>query len=152
MQISFDRNFKVLGQGWSPEIWFIAKLDVWVVEQAEGQVIDWKTGGVDKNTGEIKAAAKYDDQLLSYRVAGLCAFPTVQVVNSSLCFVDAKDDPIVEDEAGPLKRKDLEKAKKKLVKLSLPIMSDTRFAPTSSYRCTYCDFAKRKGGPCRLGA
>jgi hypothetical protein len=156
MQISFDRNFKVLGQGWSPEIWFIAKLDVWELVDDKvmgkiGCVLDWKTGGVDKNTKEIKAAAKYGDQLLSYKVAGLCRFPEVGLTRAALCFVDAAGNPIIEDEE-VLYRKDLDKAKKKLVKLSLPIMSDTRFAPTSSYRCTYCDFAKRKGGPCKLGA
>lgn len=149
MTVNLDRNFKVLGHQWSPEIWLIAKLDVWHVGPNGGGVTDWKTGGLDKRTGEIKADAKYDDQLMSYKVVSLCKFPEVKAVSAALCFVDAKGDPMVIRD--PLARKDLEKAKKSLVKLSLPIMSDTKFAPTPSWLCTYCDFAKRKGGPCKLG-
>lgn len=145
--INLDRNWKVLPPQWSPSIWLIVKLDVWQwTGSSTGRVIDWKTGGVNKNTGQIYANEKYDDQLLAYQVASLVAFPRLNEVHADLCFVDAKGDPMVTRPS--LTRINLPAAQKKLTKLSIPIMTDDTFAPKPNDKCRWCEYGKTNSGPC----
>jgi hypothetical protein len=146
----------VMDSGWNPVskftkgAWLRTKLDVLeVLGKAIKRVRDWKTGGIDKETGEVKAQAKYDDQLLTYSIVTLCSDSAVQEVSSELVFTDCgpRFSPIIE--LGTLKRSGLDKAKKTMEKKILPMFNDSTFAPRPSYRCRYCDFGKGKGGPCR---
>ena len=142
-------------QGKFPEgAWLRTKLDVFRNVTAKvARVIDWKTGGIDRDTGAVKDDKdKYEDQLSVYSVVTLCAFPTVEYVESALAFVDAgpRYNPIVEMKKCHLDRKDLEKAKKKWETRTKPMLKDTTFAPRANERCKWCEFRKGKGGPCRF--
>lgn len=145
----FDRNWRhIPGEGWSPDAWVFVKMDVCEdVSQKVVKITDWKTGGCDR-AGAIKVQEKYDDQLATYKVAGLVLRPKAERAESALCFVDAKGDPIVD--RGPLLREGLEKEQKRLAKLVLPMMEDRVFAPRSNSLCPYCDYSKTKGGPCKF--
>jgi hypothetical protein len=151
--LNFDRDWNLLPQGWSPKIWLIIKMDVFQhVTGKSGRVVDWKTGGVDKRTGEVRGDPKYAEQLQIYSVAALSAFPQMEAMTSALCFVDAgeKFDPVIEMASGYITRDGLKKQQKALEKRVLPLFNDKTFAPRGSDKCRFCSFSKTKGGPCPI--
>ena len=146
---SLSNTWKLMDPTDWRNIWLRAKLDVLDVDGKKAKVIDWKTGGIDKRNGSVRANDKYDSQLDLYNVATLCAFPEVEEVESALVFVDCgkAHDPVVE--RGSLKRADLKEAQKEWVKRVRAMFHDTSFVPTPG-NCRFCDFRKDKGGPCRF--
>jgi hypothetical protein len=147
----FTREWEVIpGDDFDPGAWLYVKLDYLYKITKKAHVTDWKTGGVDKKTGAVKAQDKYDDQILAYQAATLLLFPDVLAATADLVFLDTGlgHDPVVERE--PLKRADLPAALKKLERKSLPIMSDTSFAKKPNGLCGYCDYGKNKSGPCQF--
>jgi hypothetical protein len=151
VNVALTRSWKLFtGPGWSSEIWLRAKLDYRRLVKTAAHVIDWKTGGIDKKTGEVKASEKYDDQLGLYNVVTLATLPAIEEVTSELVFLDCgpRFDPRV---ARPgLKRADLPKAQQHFEKKTLAMMSDETFAPKPNGGCSWCDYCKGKGGPCRF--
>ncbi len=131
--------------------WFNGRLDAFVREYGWKTitVIDWKTGGLDRQ-GRVKpeSGTKYKDQLNSYQTGVLSYFPEVQQVKARLVFTDTAvgEDPIVEHE--PLTRDDLAKSQKAWQKRLAPYFADRDFSPRANYKCPYCPFSKAKGGPC----
>jgi hypothetical protein len=152
--IILDNRWNILKGDFPAGAWLRTKLDVFRnVTARVARVIDWKTGGIDKTTGNVKDEQdKYEDQLGIYSLVTLLAFPTVDYVESALAFVDTgpRFNPVIEMKQCNLDRKDLEKAKKKWENRSKPMLSDTTFAPRANGTCTYCPFKKGKGGPCRF--
>ena len=145
----------VLDVGWKPcspfdktKAWLRTKLDVLRLTKS-AEVIDWKTGGIDKRNGSVRAEAKYDDQLEIYAVATLAAFPALKEVKTALVFVDCgpRFDPKVTRESVP--RKALAKLQKKWVTRVVKMLSDDIFAPRPSEKCRWCNFSQGKGGPCQ---
>lgn len=133
-------------------VWLRTKLDVLRTGAKKGlvEVIDWKTGGIDKRTGQIKSSEKYDDQLSIYATAALTADPSATRAEASLVFVEALDafDPVVARESCDLKRADLPKLQKKWSLRVVALLNDETFAPRPSPLCGWCPFSKEKGGPC----
>lgn len=153
--LNFDRNWNPLPVGrWSPDIWLIVKLDVLEMNGGVWNVIDWKTGGVEKKgpkAGQVKPSEKYVDQLLSYSTGVLLGYPAVEGTTAQLAFVDAGKDhePFVERIEANLVRKDLPKIKKTWEKRTKAMFRDEIFAPRpSGDACMFCPFKKAKGGPC----
>jgi len=147
---SLSNTWKLMDPTDWRNIWLRAKLDVLDVDGKKAKVIDWKTGGIDKKTGEVKASEKYDDQLGLYNVVTLATLPAIEEVTSELVFLDCgpRFDPRV---ARPgLKRADLPKAQQHFEKKTLAMMSDETFAPKPNGGCSWCDYCKGKGGPCRF--
>lgn len=145
----------VLGRDWSPvskfakDAWIRTKVDVlWFKSPKEVLVIDWKTGGVDKESGKPKADTKYSDQLDVYATVVLSALPEVESVVTKLIFVDAIKDQEVPRKA--LLRKDLKKQQAQWAKRTKALLSDEVFAPRPGYLCRYCPYTKNVGGPCRF--
>jgi hypothetical protein len=152
MQVNLDRNWKILPPKWSPAIWLIVKLDVYrLLDKTVARVIDWKSGGIDKRTGKPRDDDKYAEQLEIYSVAVLSIFPEVERTSSALCFVDtaAKHDPLIEKPQGCIERKDLAKRQRAWEKRVLPIMNDTSFVARANDKCSWCNYSKGSGGPCK---
>jgi hypothetical protein len=147
--LTFNRQWQLLKK-WTSEAWLIAKIDVLFGEGIMVEVIDWKTGGIDKRTGEVKASEKYDDQLSIYKVAALTAMPSVEVAKSSLVFVDCgpRFEPVVE--RGTLIRAALLDEQKKWERRVQAMMTDTDFVPRPGSACYFCQFKKEVGGPCKF--
>ena len=146
-------------EGWTQElnkfakgVWLRTKLDVLRTGAKKGlvEVIDWKTGGIDKRTGQIRASEKYDDQLSIYTTAALTADPGAARAEASLVFIEAPHsiDPVVARESCDLKRKDLPKAQKKWSLRVVAMLNDETFAPRPGFYCGWCDYSKERGGPC----
>ena len=152
-QFIFNDKWELL-QGDFPEgAWLRAKLDV--LEENKNlrhlTVVDWKTGGIDKRTGQIRASDKYDDQLSLYCVAALAGVPESREASAALVFVDAPAgvEPVVAKENLDLQRKGLKAAQKKWSLRIKPMMVDEQFAPRPSYSaCQFCPFKRSMGGPC----
>ena len=132
--------------------WLRTKLDVLRVTVKTGvaEDIDWKSGGIDKRTGQIRSGSKYDDQLSIYSTALLSDDPGLKRVESSLVFIEAphKIDPVVAVENSDLTRKDLPAGQKRWSLRVIPFHNDETFAPRPGWYCSYCAFSKDKGGPC----
>jgi hypothetical protein len=149
VSLRFTRNWAVIpGDGFDPNAWLYVKLDYRRTLATKAHVTDWKTGGIDKDTGAVKVVDKYDDQLLTYQVATLITCPKVKEATADLVFLDARPphDPVLD--RAPLARPGLDGAIKKLTKKVIPMFNDTTFAPKSQYACRWCDYSKGKGGPC----
>ncbi len=153
--INLDKDWNLLPAAWSPRVWLIVKMDVFLQKSSKtGRVIDWKTGGLEKRgptAGKPREdSKKYAEQLQIYSTAALCAFPQMETMTAALAFVDAnaKYNPVIEMKEGSITRTALEKNKKALAKRALPMFTDDTFAPRANERCKWCDYQKGKGGPC----
>jgi hypothetical protein len=151
LALNFDSSWSILGDRFSPRVWCRAKLDVYHQKTASSAlVIDWKTGGVDKNTGAIKADEKYDGQLRLYTLAALCAFPTLKKATAQLVFTDCASDldPVVSRPECDLARDGVEAEKRVWENKTAAMLNDTSFLPKSNPKCRWCAYAKGAGGPC----
>ena len=140
----------------SPDVWLRAKLDaVTFVERKNGDVadvIDWKSGNVDRRTGAVRLDRqdKYMDQLELYQVAILCADPALLEASARLVFVDCgkRFDPVLTKAA--VKRAELPMLQKKWAARVRGMLDDQDFAPKANPMCKYCDFQKARRGPCKF--
>lgn len=137
---------------WARGVWGRMVLDVLVVGARKARVIDWKSGNIDKKTGEIRERSEYHDSMRLYQIGVLSGYPKVMEVMAEMAFLDAPPKLAVPFKSLPvLKRSELSTAKATMEAKLLPMMSDTVFAPRPSYACTWCAFGKSKKGPCEHG-
>lgn len=127
--------------------WLRTKLDVLTVKNGVAEVIDWKSGGIDKKTKQIKDNPVYADQLSVYATAVLSGMPEVDTVECFLVFLDAPADKNVVSVGGTARRDDLPGLQKKWAGRARGMLSDTLFAPRPGFGCRWCPFGRAKGGP-----
>ena len=106
---------------------------------------DNKTGKFDERKNE-----EYMEQCELYGAAGLARMPTVYEATAQLLYSDLgtkwpANIPMV------WRVDELAKLKKLWEKRFRPMLNDTRFSPRPGYYCSYCDFSKKRGGPCKVG-
>lgn len=151
LQIEADMVF---GPGWQPVskftkgAWLRTKLDVLIINGTKAEVTDWKSGGIDKTTGEIKSDPHYPEQVQIYATAVLSAHPLVEEVKTALDFIDAPAKRNRVTQGGVVKRADLPGLQKKWSQRAAGMLGDTIFAPRPSFACRWCPFSKTKKGPC----
>jgi hypothetical protein len=142
----FTKNWEPCSSTDWDNCWLRAKIDVcWIAETKAEDVLhikDNKTGKFRPNKNE-----EYLHQLNLYGTVGLAYMPTVAKVTTQLLYSDLNlaypKEPTV------FTRAQLATMQKHWEKLVKPMFNDRRFAPKPGYYCTYCDFSKSKGGPCR---
>lgn len=146
-EIAVDRAWKRV-EWFSKQAWGRVKLDVLKLTPKRAEIIDWKSGNIDKNKGEIREKAEYHDSMRLYQIAVLSTHPQAEV-SATMVFLDAPPKlPDPTKSLPVLKRKDLALAREDMEKKMLPMMNDTIFAPRPGYYCSWCSFSKRVGGPC----
>lgn len=143
----FDANWQAVSK-FTKGAWLRTKLDVLTCEDEMAEVVDWKSGGIDKRTGEIRAEKKYDDQLSIYATAVLTAYPKVKKVACVLAFIDGPPGRNEVVSGGLAERKDLVKLQAKWTGRAKVMLSDTIFAPRPTMACRWCPYSKSRGGPC----
>lgn len=157
LQIKLDKKWRPVGQ--YVKSWVNGRLDVlWKLRPKYWKVIDWKTGGIDKMTKEIKQDDNYSDQLELYGVLTLSAYPEVEEVQSSLIFLDAPASVNPEVSMAGISRDLLEKRQRRWEGRVKPMLTDTVFPPRPGWYCGWmkngirqgCPYEKQKGGPCPL--
>jgi hypothetical protein len=148
----------ILDRGWTPSpkgkfttgAWARMKLDVLVLSNKFLEIIDWKSGNIDKNKGEIREKLEYHDSMRAYQMGALSTYPHVEA-RVTMAFLDAplklespfKSLPV-------LRRMDLWDEQQKWERKIEPMMSDKTFAPRPGYYCSWCPWQKAKGGPCQF--
>lgn len=144
----------VFQMGWEPctkfqkGAWLRTKLDVLIVTGKKAKVVDWKSGGIDNKTGEIRPNDKYTDQLQIYCAAVLSSYPELEEVESSLVFLDAPAEKNEIVQGGVAMRKTLPLLQKKWSQRAAGMLGDTIFAPRPGFMCRFCPYSKTRSGPC----
>jgi PD-(D/E)XK nuclease superfamily len=148
-QIVLDQNWKPVSK-FTKGAWFRGKLDVLRFNKLTGEVIDWKTGGIDKRDGSVRVQAKYDDQLAIYSLVALVQFPDLQRTESKLIFTDTgpRHNPVVMRDNCNLTRADVPKQQKRWEGEVKAMLTDKVFKPSPGEGCRWCPFSKAEGGPC----
>ena len=125
----------------SKEAWVRIKVDVLTPPTADGEakvtIWDWKSGKVrDDHTD-------YDHQLELYQLAALLAYPTAEVAESGLIFVE--HGVVLESDAA-MTRDMIPAAKAKWENRVKPLLNDEQFAPRpSGFACKWCDLGRAAG-------
>jgi hypothetical protein len=144
----------VFNLGWEPAgkfqkgAWLRTKLDVLIINGKKAKVVDWKSGGLDKKTGEIRPNDKYPDQLQIYCTAVLTTYPEIEEVESSLIFIDAPEGKNEVVQGGRMTRAQLPSFQKKWSQRAAGMLGDTIFAAKPSFMCRFCAYSKTRSGPC----
>ena len=128
--------------------WLRTKLDVLTIEDDMAEVIDWKSGGIDKRTGEVRPNPAYDAQLSIYATAVLTTYPKVKQVACVLAFIDGPAGRNEVVSGGLATRKDLPALQRKWTSKAKVMLGDSLFAPNPTIACRWCNFRKSAGGPC----
>lgn len=142
----FQRDWKPCSPTDWDVCWLRVKIDVQWIEEGKSfdtlHIRDNKTGRMRDYKNE-----EYMQQLELYGCAGLTLLPTVDKVTAQLLYSDMgtvyPNAPMI------FTRDQMAELQKKWEKRVKPMMADTRFAPRPGRQCTYCDFSKKRGGPCR---
>lgn len=126
--------------------WCRIKADAVVPPLADDEVPAVKV--VDFKTGRLKeGASEYTVQLELYSLAGLLTFPTAEIAQTALIFIDHGKVVPMEEAA---ERRDLKKLQKKWEIMVRPMLNDTTFKEKPGAACQWCHFSKAKNGPCKF--
>lgn len=125
--------------GWfDSDAWLRIKIDALYIDDTwddiQAHCIDYKTGKVNP---------KHVDQLDLYALGILIAYPEVDIVESSLWYLDQGVE-----ETTRFSRKELPAMKKKWLSRSKPMLADRTFKATPNPLCKWCYFSKSKHGDC----
>lgn len=152
-RIAVGRNWNLLKEDpdrgiWPVGVWGRVVLDVLCLTPKLAKVIDWKSGNIDKKTGEIREKPGYTHSMRAYQTAVLSVLPQ-PAASAEMVFLDAPPKLEVPFKSLPvLKRSELKQAQKDWERKVEPMMADRVFAPRPGYYCSWCPFSKDKGGPC----
>jgi len=132
----FDRNWGRSGwRDWN-KTWLRGKVDVGVLYgDNEATIIDHKTGQLYETN---------EDQIELFALTVMCRFPEITMVDTRLWYLDSGVE-IDREFFG----KDREKLKKKWEQKVAPMFQDEKFPPRPNFKCKWCPYSQRKGGPCQ---
>jgi hypothetical protein len=135
------------------DAWGRVVLDVLRITKQVAEVIDWKSGNIDKKTGQIRERADYHDSMRLYQLTVMATHPQIREVTARMAFLDAP--PKLENPfkvLAPLKRADFEIEKGKMESKLEVMMHDEIFPARPGFYCRWCPFSKMHNeGPCTNG-
>ena len=128
------------------ECWLRIKVDVAHLTGKHLNIIDWKTGKFSPQWN----VQDYERQLELYSLGALTLFgheiPDI-VVTPKLVYLDA--GIVYPEKPKTYTMENLSTLRKTWEIRVRPMMNDRVFAPNPGRLCSWCAFAKDKGGPCR---
>lgn len=152
-RIAVDREWRKLhedpAKGIFANAWGRLVLDVLILKPKEAEIIDWKSGNIDKKTHEIREKTSYAFSMRLYQIGTLATNPKLTKVSARMAFLDAP--PKLEKpfkEVPLLTRAELPELQRRAEEKIEKMMNDTNLAPRPGFYCGWCDYSKRKGGPC----
>lgn len=128
---------------WEPTGWF-AK-NAWC--RVKTDLVFWRKDSliiVDHKTG--KRRPTHETQLSLYAIAGFLMYPEIDIIDSELWYLD-HGKPIPTER---YERHELPLMLEAWEERTRPMLSDTQFAPKPSRACSWCNFSKSNGGPCKF--
>jgi hypothetical protein len=138
LEVTFNKDWELTGW-FDKDAWLRIKIDGFISKDGVARLMDWKTG---KNRGG------YEQQLELYALAAMLIDEQCETATGELFFVDSGE--IIATKRGAYTRADIPELKKIWIKRTLPMLSDTMFAPRPGNHCRWCNFSKAKGGSCRF--
>ena len=121
----------------SPDAFFRQVIDCAYREEKEGFVQEWKSGKV------------YDDhasQRKIYAMGTLIIWPDIEQSTATTYYIDQKhNEPLL------VTRPELTLGAWQLQQRLEVMANDKYFAPRPGRYCNWCDYSRKKGGPCRVG-
>ena len=133
-----------LTSGWSPSDWFgpdtwlRVKMDLMYPPKVNRlKMVDHKTG---------KVRPENEKQCDLYATAGFALFPNVTHIEAELWYLDWGEIVALDY----TRKDDFENLKKYWVKRTKKMLADKTFKENPGNACTWCDFSKSKGGPCKF--
>lgn len=134
----FDREWRPCDPKAWDVCWLRVKADVVYLLKPTVLAVD------DHKSGRRKDD-EHGQQLSLYGLSALLRYPKVQEVRGRMLYVDKHDKlPLT------FHRRDVEGLKTKWEHNVAFMFADKRFAPRPSNACTWCQFSKAKGGPCKF--
>lgn len=118
-------------------VWVRMKLDVLVKYERHARVIDHKTG---------KKYDSHKDQGELYAMATFMRDPSIETIDVEFWYIDQKSIDVQE-----YWRNELPSIVQRWEQRVNRMMNDTTYLPRPSNKCSWCSFAKSKGGPCKYG-
>lgn len=151
LKLQFDEDWNLAGGAFGVKpVWLRAVLDAvrvggpWTVGKVEGEpqiayVGEWKSG---------KPKETHRDQRHLYALITMLKWPWVDEVQVTTHYVEgtAPSERLVAKGSAVPKMKTVW-----MERVSL-MQRDKILAPRPGYHCNWCDFSKRKGGPCEFGS
>lgn len=137
VDFSFTKDLKPCKWDDWNNVWCISRLDAVALDGEEAHIIDYKTGNVYDS---------HKDQSDLYSFAALIQYPEVEYINCEFWYLDKPDEEpgIWEYERG----KHFNSLKNMFKKRSGKIFTEKSFKCKPSYKCSWCNFSAKKGGPC----
>ena len=117
--------------------WWRGKLDAFWLDGTAAKVVDWKTGRMYPSNR---------DQMRLYAGAVMAREPAVERVSVELVYLDLRES--VEQD---YTREDFTAIRDDFTRRVAALEGDTKFALRPGKHCSWCAFAKSKGGPCSVG-
>lgn len=137
-QLAFDRKWNQTGW-FDDNCWFRIKIDARYFEDDETITI------IDFKTGRVKDYAIQQDVS---GFVGLLTAPNAERAKVKFWFLDHGTE--LPTRGGVyLRKKTLPGSLKMFESRAARMEKEKKFNPTPGAHCSYCDFSKRKGGPCK---
>lgn len=139
-QWAFDSNWQAI-EWYDRGAWCRIKTDVVVLDKFEehARVIDHKTGKI--RTG-------YEKQNTLYALGAFSLYDWLQTVNTELWFLDQGEIKEIEY----VRSKHFDKLRREWERRVKALLTDRKFRPKpNGYVCSWCPYAKKRGGPCKHG-
>jgi hypothetical protein len=133
-----------LDRYWLPDMvnpWIKAIVDVHWFE-SDGTVLQVR---------DFKSGREYPDhreQLELYALIGLASFPEVKRAEYGAIYLDTRH---TSNEGAVLRGDMMDKKVNEWHDRAERMMADEQFLPTPGGACNWCDYSKKKGGPCQAG-
>lgn len=135
-QLALNRDWKEC-DWFGRDCWLRVKMDVYYfLTPTKLRMIDFKTG---------KVRPEHKKQLDLYATAGFALFPHVTHIEAELWYLDWG----VEEKLDYTRKADFKNLKKYWLKQTKKMLADVTFQENPGNACTWCDFSKEKGGPCK---
>lgn len=115
----------------------VMKLDLHVVANFEGRVIDYKTG---------RPYESHKAQAQLYALGLFACDPRIAKVTSEMWYLDVPEIRDIQ-----LRRANVPGLTKTYTKRISIMAEDREFKPRPGRPCAWCDFSAKKGGPCTAG-
>lgn len=140
-------------RGWfDKDVWVRVKVDAFlkflVGKLKKIRVIDYKTGKLNPD---------HIEQLSLYALAAFKLFPEIDEVDVELWYLDQPKGTDVNPVKKIYARSEERALQKEWTKRTIPMLSDTKFAPRPNSKCHWCwfrhdnmEYPGGKGGPCKF--
>lgn len=132
-KFAVDRNWNPTGWD-APDAWIIGVADVWLPSVPTAHVQDWKSGKI------------YDDHYQQgefYSACLLGSVPEAVEVKATFIYTDLK-----KEQNRTYHRDQIESLRTRWTARVERMERDTDCVPTPSFKCDWCPYSKKKGGPC----